>query len=300
MSLLPVRAILCCAGFAIGCAFFQTAVAQDEPAPPTSILSLSGPEQVEIFRNFNLVSPTRQIKAGDYTLALPEQLIDLSAARYDLEGRSWTLDDHMASQRVGGLLVLHEGKVVYERYGLGNDENSKWVAFSVAKSVSSLLLGAAIQDGFIESVDDPVTDYLPRLKGSSYDGATITNVLNMASGVGWNEDYADPDSDVSKAAGFNAMELFDYLNTLPVMAKPGKVFNYSTGETNLVGAIVRAAVGNNEATYLEDKIWKPFGMESDANWAMDVKYRSELGGCCINATLRDYGRIGLFARKSVV
>lgn len=270
-------------------------LAQEEPTVATELLFLSPEERPEVFRNAGVMFPAREIRAGETVLALPSALLDLSDVTYTVDETSYTLDDFMEEQRVGGILVLHEGEIAYERYGLGNDEDSRWIAFSVAKSITSMLLGAAIQDGYIRSVDDAVTDYLPRLIGSAYEGATIRNVLNMTSGVGWNEDYADPNSDVSQAAGFNAMKLFDYLNTMEVVAEPGEVFNYSTGETNLVGAIVRAAVGNNEAAYLEHRIWQSFGMESDATWLVDDEYRAEIGGCCINATLRDYGRIGLFA-----
>lgn len=269
--------------------------AQEEQTAATALLFLSPEEKTEIFKNTDMVFPAREIRAGETVLALPNALQDLSDVNYTVGETSYSLDDFMEGQRVGGLLVLHKGEIAYERYGLKNDENSRWIGFSIGKSVTSMLLGAAIQDGYIKSVDDAVTDYLPRLKGSAYEGATIKNVLNMTSGVGWNEDYADPNSDISKAAGLNAMELFDYLNTKEVVAEPGEVFNYSTGETNLVGAIVRAAVGNNESSYLEHKIWQPVGMESDATWLIDAKYRAELGGCCINATLRDYGRISLFA-----
>ena len=274
--------------------------AQEETASPTSILFWSQDQKEEGFRNVGRFLPVREINAGEMVLELPSAPKDLSGVTYTLEGEKYSLDDHMSSLRVAGLLVMHKGKIVYEKYGLENDENSRWIAFSVGKSVTSMLIGAAIQDGYITSVDDPVTDYLPRLRGSAYDGATIKNVLNMASGVDWNEDYFDPESDVSKAGGSNAMELFDYLNTLEVSDKPGEKFNYSTGETNLVGAILRAAVGNNESAYLEQKIWKPFGMESDASWNIDVKYGVELGGCCLNATLRDYARVGLFAMNDGV
>lgn len=280
----------------LGLLTFPPVAHAQEVAPETpGILFWTHDQQVEGFKNIDRLIPTRKIRAGAETLALPYAPKDLSDVKYEMGGKDFTLDDHMADQNVGGLLVVRKGKIVYEKYGLKNDANSRWIAFSVAKSVSSLLIGAAIQDGYIASVDDPVTDYLPRLRGSAYDTATIRNVLNMASGVAWNEDYFDPKSDVSIAAGYNAMELFEYLNTLPVAAKPGEKFNYSTGETNLVGAIVRAAVGNNESSYLERKIWQPFGMESDASWIIDAKYGAELGGCCINATLRDYARIGLFA-----
>ncbi|MFT5048132.1 MAG: CubicO group peptidase (beta-lactamase class C family) [Porticoccaceae bacterium] len=266
-----------------------------EQIEATSILFWSQAQKEQGFLNIDKILPTRKIHADNDVLELPLALQDLSSVSYSLAGVQFTLQEHMSSQHVGGLLVLQRGNLVYENYGLDNNEESLWVAFSVAKSITSMLIGAAIQDGYINSVQDQVTDYLPRLKGSAYDAATIENVLHMASGVAWNEDYFDPESDVSIAGGSNAMELFQHLNTLDVSGKPGEVFNYSTGETNLVGAILRAAIGNNESAYLEQKIWQPFGMESDANWVIDSKYGTELGGCCLNATLRDYARIGLFA-----
>jgi CubicO group peptidase (beta-lactamase class C family) len=274
--------------------------AEESDSMATSMLFWSQDQKEERFRNVGRVLPVREIRAGGEVLLLPSVPRDLSGVTYTVEGKAFSLDKHMETLSVGGLLVLDKGNIVYEKYGLKNDESSRWIAFSVAKSVTSMLIGAAIQDGYIASVDDLVTDYLPRLRGSAYDGATIENVLNMASGVAWNEDYFDPESDVSKAGGFNAMELFDYLNTLEVSGKPGEKFNYSTGETNLVGAILRAAIGNNASAYLEYKIWKPFGMESDASWVIDAKYGAELGGCCLNATLRDYARIGLFAMNDGV
>ncbi|MFT5976124.1 MAG: CubicO group peptidase (beta-lactamase class C family) [Gammaproteobacteria bacterium] len=279
---------------------FSIADESSEPLEPTDILFWSQAEKEKGFRNIDKILPTRKIIAGKNVLALPLALQDLSSVKYSIEGQKFSLEEHMQSQHVGGLLVLRKGQIVYENYELDNNEDSRWIAFSVAKSVTSMLIGAAIQDGYINSVEDAVTDYLPRLKGSAYDGASIKNVLNMASGVDWNEDYADPKSDVSVAAGSNAMELFQHLNTLNVSSKPGEVFNYSTGDTNLLGAVLRAAIGNNESAYLEQKIWKPFGMQSDASWIVDARYGVELGGCCLNATLRDYARIGLFALKAGV
>ena len=182
---------------------------------------------------------------------------------------------------------------------MGNTEDSLWVSYSMSKSATSMLLGAAIQDGYIASVDDKVTDYLPRLKGSSYDEASLKDVLQMASGVEWDEDYADPNSDVATYPSGEVIELLRFLGNKERVAEPGEVFNYNTGETDLVGAIVRAAIGNNLATYIENKIWQPFGMESDANWATHGN-GGERGGCCMNATLRDYGRIGMFAMNGGV
>jgi CubicO group peptidase (beta-lactamase class C family) len=164
----------------------------------------------------------------------------------------------------------------------------------VAKSVVSMLVGAAIRDGYIASVDEKVSDYLPRLKGSAYDQATLRDILQMASGVAWDETYDDPASDVNQAS-WSTLALYDYLDDKPRAGAPGATFNYNTAETNLVGNVLRAAIGNNLSTYLEQKIWQPFGMESDASWNLTEAGGGEFGGCCINATLRDYGRLGLFA-----
>jgi len=116
----------------------------------------------------------------------------------------------------------------------------------------------------------------------------------MSSGVAWNEDYADPESDVNTAT-WDTLSLYEYLRNKPRVAAPGEKFNYNTAETNLAGTLLRSAIGNNLSTYLSEKIWKPLGMGSDANWMLSEVGGGETGGCCISATLRDYGRLGLFA-----
>jgi CubicO group peptidase (beta-lactamase class C family) len=165
--------------------------------------------------------------------------------------------------------------------------------------VVSMLIGAAIADGYINSVDDPVTRYLPLLAGGSYDAVSVKNVLQMASGVKWNEDYADPKSDVASTPPGN-LPLLRYMSARPRETTPGEKFNYNTGETNLAGALLRSAIGNNLATYLSHKIWRPFGMEKDADWMLHEPAGGEVGGCCIMATLRDYARIGIFAMNGGV
>ena len=256
--------------------------------------------QIIRFRNWSSLYPTREIRAGNYTLALPRNEQDFSDFRYTVNDERFSLDEFMVRNHVAGLVIVKDGEIKLERYGLGNNEDSLWVSYSMAKSATSMLMGAAIQDGYINSVDDKVTDYLPQLKGSSYGQASLRNVLQMASGVQWNEDYVDPNSDVATYPSRNVMELFRFLGNKPQVAEPGEVFNYNTGETDLVGAIVRAAIGNNLATYLENKIWIPFGMEADANWAIHGTGGGERGGCCINANLRDYARLGLFAMNDGV
>jgi CubicO group peptidase (beta-lactamase class C family) len=261
---------------------------------PYEILFWTPEQQVSGYRNINRIFPTRTIAAGGTVLELPEVPADLKQVKIQTENSSLTLDEYFVQQNVAGLLVLKDGKIAYERYGLGNTRDSRWISFSVTKSVVSMLVGAAIKDGYIKSVDEKVSDYLPRLKGSPYDESTLRNILQMASGVAWNEDYADPASDVNSAS-WQTIALYDYLAQKPRDSAPGEVFNYNTAETNLVGTLLRSAIGNNLSTYLESKIWQPFGMEADAWWTLTEPGGGEFGGCCINATLRDYGRLGLFA-----
>ena len=261
---------------------------------PAASLFWTPQQQVAGYRNWASIFPTRTVAASNKPLHLPKKLMDLDAVNVRAGERPLSVDDYFREQSVAGLLVIKNGAIVYERYGLGNTEASRWVSFSVAKSVTSMLIGAAIQDGYIESVDEKVTAYLPRLKGSPYAQSTIRNILQMASGVEWNEDYADPESDVNTAV-WDTLQLYQFLGQKPRKSAPGESFNYNTAETNLAGNLLRAAIGNNLATYLSEKIWQPYGMEADANWQLVSDGEGEFGGCCLNATLRDYGRIGLFA-----
>jgi len=261
---------------------------------PENILFWTPEQQVAGYRNIEKLQPTRVIKAGGAVLELPEKKIELGGVTIHSEDQQMTVDEYFVQQNVAGLLVLKDGNIAYERYGLGNDRNSRWISFSVAKSVVSMLVGAAVRDGYIKSIDEMATDYLPRLRGSSYDQSTIKSILQMSSGVAWDEDYADPQSDVNNAS-WSTLPLYEFLRHKPRDAEPGEVFNYNTAETNLVGTLLRSAIGNNLSTYLSEKIWRPFGMESDAIWSLTEPGGGEFGGCCISATLRDYGRLGLFA-----
>ncbi|MES2940602.1 MAG: serine hydrolase [Pseudomonadota bacterium] len=206
------------------------------------------------------------------------------------------VDAYMAGQRSAALLVVHDGKLRLERYGLDFDANGRWTSFSVAKSFTAMLVGAAIRDGFIRGMDDKVTDYIPQMKGSAYDDVSIRQLLTMTSGVQWNEDYADPNSDVARfnnhkpEPGVDA--IVSYLRRLPRAAPPGTRWNYSTGETNLVGILLSQATKKPLATYLSEKVWVPAGMEQQATWILS-KTGQEISGCCVQAAARDFARFGV-------
>ena len=259
-----------------------------------SILFWTPEQQQTGYSSIAQLANTRQIKASENVLKLPSSVTNLAGFQHSHKGNAQNIDDFMQRTRAAGLLVIHDQQIVLEKYSLGHTEDKPWVSFSVAKSVVSLLFGAAIKDGLIKDVNELVTDYLPRLKGGAYSGVRIKDLLQMASGAAWNEDYADPNSDVANAP-YGPPALFTYMTNLEKKSPAGEVFNYNTGETSVAGALLRAAVGNNLSVYLQRKIWQPFGMESSANWLLSAPDGEEIGGCCISATLRDYGRLGLFA-----
>lgn len=210
---------------------------------------------------------------------------------------SGDLDAYFEQQHLAGLIVLSGGEVRLEKYAKSLSSETNWSSFSIAKSVSPTLVGAAIKDGYIKGTDDLVTDYIPELKGSAYDTVTIRHLLTMTSGVKWNENYGSAKSEVAKfirhkpEAGSNS--IVSFMRALTREHPLGTRFNYNTGETNLVGVLLSKATGKSLSAYLSEKIWKPYGMESDALWALDQD-GAEIGGCCISARLRDYARFGQF------
>lgn len=235
-----------------------------------------------------ILSKSRKIAAGKKVHPLPVgSTLDVGM----------DVDAYMKDQRTAGLVIVQDGKIRLEKYGLDFSAEGRWTSFSVAKSFTSTLVGAAIKDGYIKSINDKVSDYIPDLKGSVYDDVTIKQLLTMTSGVKWNEDYGDPKSDVARFNAHKAEQGVDvtvsYMRKLGREAPPGTKWSYKTGETNLIGVLVSSATKKNLSEYLSEKIWQPFGMELDASWMLGPTGH-EISGCCIQASTRDYARFGLF------
>lgn len=285
---------------ALACFAGLVACAQQQPLPKPdengTYLFWKPDEQLAGYRNIEKIFPTRVIKRGGHIAPLPKAARQLVVSYTD-NGRPMTTESFMAKSNAVGVLAIQYGQIVLERYAQGYGPSQRWTSFSVAKSLTSTLVGAALKDGKIRSLDDPVTDYLPGLKGSAYDGATVRNLLNMTSGVQWKETYTDPQSDTSMIHTERSIggsdPIVTYMARLPRKTAPGTTFQYKTGESDLLGSLVRAATGENLSDYLSEKIWKPYGMEKDAVWMLDDAGH-EYAGCCISATLRDFGRFGLF------
>ena len=280
---------------AAGAGLAQQAPTREPASRAAVVLTWNQAQREAGFASMESIFLTRTVRAAAKPRPLPS---GRALAAYASDGaRATEFDQFVKDQKVAGVLVLHDGALRLERYALTGGLKTRWHSFSVAKSITSTLVGAAMKDGHIRSLDDPVTRYIAGLRGSAYDDVTVKQLLTMTSGVRWNEDYTDLNSDVARMYATAPDPGYDmtvsYVRKLPREAPPGTKWVYKTSETNLVGVLVTAATKQPLADYLSEKIWRPYGMERDAEWMID-DVGSEQGGCCLAMTLRDLGRFGQF------
>jgi CubicO group peptidase (beta-lactamase class C family) len=270
-------------------------------APPDTIgIFLSWtPEQTLVnFRSIDRIFTTHTIRHGADVRPLPRAVAQIEPVVQSDGLPAVSVEQLMDAERITGVIAVKDGEIILERYAFGRGPDDRWISMSVAKSVTSTLIGAAVKDGLIHSIDDPVVRYIPELKGTAFDGVTIRHLMTMSSGVRYNEDVIDLRSDVALAGGEEMIggvpPLVAYAARLDREAKPGTRRKYQTIDADIAGiALSRALKGRTLADYISEKIWRPFGMEADANWVVD-KAGIERGGCCLSITLRDYARYGMF------
>jgi hypothetical protein len=254
--------------------------------------------RVNTLRNIDRLLPVRIAPASNNPYPLPVSGVQLTNVKFTYQDKPYDLFDYLALNNINGLIVLKDGQVVYETYQRGNTPRTRWMSFSVAKSITTTLLGIAVKDGHIASIDDLVVKYVPSLANSAYADVTVRQILTMTSGVKWDETYTKPTSDLRHLVRVRAEQkpgaAMELMAKLPRAAQPGTVNNYSTGETQVAGEIVYRAVGKPLTDYLSERIWSKFGMESDAAWWLGSPNGVEVAGSGFSATLRDYARFGLF------
>jgi CubicO group peptidase (beta-lactamase class C family) len=254
--------------------------------------------EVATFSHCDTLFPVNTVARGGSVRQIPKSNKTLGKILFKSDGKDFDFFDYLADNRVAGLLILKDGKVVVEDYELGTGPDTRWCSFSMAKSVSSTLVGAALQQGMIANIDDPVTKYVPGLKGGVYDDVSVRNLLEMASGVKWDETYTDPKSDRRKLLEIQLTgkpgAIVSFMKGLPRAGAPGTIWNYSTGESFLVGALLEGATHKPLATYLSETLWTKLGMGKDATWWLESPGGMGLAGSGLGATLRDFGRFGQF------
>ncbi|MEJ8756469.1 serine hydrolase [Pontibacter sp. H259] len=214
------------------------------------------------------------LKAANYNkVKLPAQLQQLHT---DLESVAF--------------LVIQRDSILYEQYWDGYSDASKSNSFSMAKSIVSILIGAALRDGHIKSIDQPVADFLPSFKERAKSKITIKHLLMMSSGLNWDESYANPLSVTTEA--YYGTNLKKVIKRLEAVEEPGQTFSYKSGDTQILGMVVEAATGKSLSRYAETKLWRPLGAEHDAEWSVDNPTGIEKAYCCFFSNARDFARIG--------
>lgn len=250
------------------------------------------------FRNMDQLFTTRTVGHSGAPSPLPkvERAMDFT---YSFGGRTWTAQDALERTYTNALLIMKDGRIVTEIYRNGSNERTRFMGWSMTKSITSTLIGAALADGLIASLDDPITRYLPELKGGGYDGVTIRQILQMRSGVDYEEryDFANPGIAASNhinALVKNVVRFADAARTIKRKSKPGEVFAYKTIDTAVLGWLIERVSGGSVAAYTARKLWEPLGTEADGFYIMDGEPGTgrEFSGAGFNATLRDWARFG--------
>ena len=231
-------------------------------------------------------SKAKPLPKSDKPFSLP--------STFYFEDKDQDLNAALKHFKTDGLLIIKEGEVVYEEYFNGNSQTTRHISWSVAKSFLSSLVGIAVNDGLIDDINDPITKYLPDFKNTGYDGVTIKNILQMSSGVLFNEDYADPNSDINKfgVAIARGTSFRDFAKTLTKDKEQGTYNHYVSIDSQMLGLLLDKVTGMPLREYLQMHIWEKIGMEDEAYYLADNEdVDLALGG--LNATLRDYAKFGL-------
>jgi len=275
--------------------------------PPNDVIARAQAfegDQDYFFQNASELYPTRTVARAESSEPLPRADGLLDGFSYEFDGQAKTLDDLYTDMETSGLIIVHEGRVVHESYGRGADAGTRFTTWSLVKSITSTLVGAAVADGLIDDVDDPLEKYLPEVIGTAYEGVTVKHALQMSSGVRYDPNLWDGKMDdtvefMTQSVVTGQKPSFDLAIKYKREHEPGTVFNYNTAESQVLLELVRRVSGITAADYLEQSIWRPLGMEHDAGWIIDAAGAdgAEIGGAMFNAALRDWARFGVFVER---
>lgn len=253
----------------------------------------SGNSQLETFRSMHKIFPVSTMKASPQPRPFPQGVPLVMPEIYTHEGSDRSVEGFIDSTDTVALLVIHKGQMRLERYRHTGSPTTTWTSMSVAKSFTSAALGIAFGEGRFGGVDEVVSDYLPELRGSAYDGVSIKDVLQMSSGARWNEDYSDPDSDINRFIAIHAQggSFGKMAESLVRQREPGTYNLYNSIDTHVLGMLLKKVTGEPIRDYVERKLWHPLGMQDDAHWLIDSEgMEMAYGG--LNATARDYAKLG--------
>ncbi|MEM7069899.1 MAG: serine hydrolase [Pseudomonadota bacterium] len=259
----------------------------------TALNLFNGAEQYENLNRMPEMFPSATMKASGSPFRFGEGEPIALPKSFMFEGKKSDVQEFLAETDTSALLVIKDGNIVFEEYWLTGGQDVTWLSSSVAKSYISALVGIAIAEGDIESIQVPITQYVPELAGSAYDGVSIKDVLQMSSGARWSEDYSDTESDVMRLARIFAFggSLNEFAGTIVRQREPGTYNLYNSVDTQVLGMLLVNATGRTITDYMSEKLWGPLGTESHAHWLLDSEGMEMVFGG-MNATARDFAKIG--------
>ena len=254
---------------------------------------------VENFMNIKDNFPTRKILKSPNPTSLKSNLIYQLPSDFEWKNEKVNLEEYINYARTTGLTIIANDTVVYADYKNGMQESTPHISWSVSKSIVSALVGIALDEKLFDNIEDPITKYLPQFINSAYDGVRIKDILQMSTGVGFNEDYRDFNSDINRFGRHFAIgkSLEDFALGLKRVREPGTYHHYVSLNTQVLGILIVKVTGKSLCEYLKEKIWDPLGMQDDAHWVIDeTGMEMALGG--LNVSLRDYAKFGLLYARN--
>ena len=250
------------------------------------------------FRSMDRLFTTRSVPHMGQPWVLPQETRQLDFT-YDFDGSTYSAEEGIERTYTNAIMVLKDGKVVYEAYRNNTSPSDRFMGWSATKSLVSILVGVAVEQGLIASLDDRIDHYLPELAEGGYAGVTVRQVLQMRSGVDYEEryDFANPGAAASNHIGAlvqNRVRFADAAKTIGRKAEPGSLFEYKTLDTAVLGLLLERVGKMPLAAYMAHNLWEPLGAEADGFFIMDgpVGVGREFSGAGYNATLRDFARVG--------
>lgn len=250
---------------------------------------------VGMVSHYDQILPARKAPKGPQTRILKRAATE-PAIRYSFQSNTYGLDDYLSRYRTTALLILKGDTILAERYQYDRTPQERMTSYSMAKTIVGMLVGVALSEGAIESLDDRAAKYVRELKGTPYGETPIRDLLTMSSGVRFSETYRGGD-DLSKLVHLSVLggSPGGWATVMPFTTReraPGQRFHYSSADAQVLGLVLRAATGKTLSDYLSEKIWQPMGAEADATWTIDKGgYETAYSG--VNATVRDYARLGM-------
>ncbi|MEM9200257.1 MAG: serine hydrolase [Actinomycetota bacterium] len=273
---------------------------ENEPTESESAATglFTGAEVHDLFNRLHELMPSTAMAPSSAPYDFPDGEPFELPATHEFGGQARDTAEFLVDGDTAALLVLQNGAVRHEYYALTGGRDVQWISWSVAKSFVSALVGIAVSEGLIASVDDPINRYAPGLDGTAYDGVRIEDVLQMSSGARWIEDYSDPTSDVHRLGAVNRGEitLDEFMAGMVREFEPATLCRYNSADTQALGMLLAGATGRSIADYMHQKLIEPLGMESTSHWLTDTAGMEQaFGGLMVTA--RDFAKIGELYRR---